>query len=317
MKPALSVIVPVYAAELYIKDCVRSLFSQTLEDVEYIFVDDCSPDQSISIIKDLLIDYPNRIDQVKFIYNEKNLGQALSREKGRKVSKSKYITFCDSDDWVEVDMYERMLKTINETGSQIVLCDMISDSGYRYKGYNTDSTDILSDLLSERIVSFIPSAIIDKSLFYNSLIELTSANLAEDLVLSLSLAYYAEKIAYIEKPFYHYRFNQQSTSRKQTRNSYIKRAEDIKKNTDLIISFLCQNGLEKKYEQEILLRKHIVKNAIWPVVGNMSAYHLWRNLYPEIHCEILRNRNYSFRTKLLYVLTILGIYPLYLKLTKK
>ena len=104
--PKISVIVPVYGVEKYIERCARSLFEQTLEDIEYIFVDDCTPDNSISILCKVLSDYPNRKKQVKILHHEKNKGLAQARQTGLKIASGEYIAHCDSDDWVDKDLYE-------------------------------------------------------------------------------------------------------------------------------------------------------------------------------------------------------------------
>lgn len=75
--PQVSIIVPVHNSSSYIEQCVRSLFEQTFDNIEYIFVDDASSDNSIDIIKKILKAYPNRVSQCKFIYNEKILAYLL------------------------------------------------------------------------------------------------------------------------------------------------------------------------------------------------------------------------------------------------
>lgn len=77
-----TIIVPIYRVEQYIEQCARSLMEQTLQDVEYIFVDDCTPDNSIEILQRVLNDYPDRKAQVKVLHNEKNKGLPRTRRVG-------------------------------------------------------------------------------------------------------------------------------------------------------------------------------------------------------------------------------------------
>lgn len=108
-RPKVSVIIPVYGVERYIEQCARSLFSQTMRDgIEYIFVDDCSPDKSIEILEDILREYPHREPQVKIIRHTENQGIGGTRRTGVKNATGEYIIHCDSDDWVEPDMYEML-----------------------------------------------------------------------------------------------------------------------------------------------------------------------------------------------------------------
>ena len=96
MMPKISVIVPVYNAERYIANCLRSLFEQTLDDIEYIFVDDASTDSSILIIRSILELYPLRQDHVVIIRNSVNKGPSYSRNRALEVCTGEYIAFCDS-----------------------------------------------------------------------------------------------------------------------------------------------------------------------------------------------------------------------------
>ena len=80
--PKVSIIVPIYNVQSYIERCARSLFSQTLDELEYIFVNDCTPDSSITILNHVLQDYPHRKSQVKIINRIQNGGQAAARTDG-------------------------------------------------------------------------------------------------------------------------------------------------------------------------------------------------------------------------------------------
>ena len=77
--PLVSVLVPVYKAEKYIKRCARSLFEQTYDNLEYIFCDDCSPDASIQKLEEVMKDYPARLGHVKIIRHNRNKGIAVVR----------------------------------------------------------------------------------------------------------------------------------------------------------------------------------------------------------------------------------------------
>ena len=117
--PKVSVIVPFYNVEDYIEKCIKSLLNQTLDDLEIILVNDGSKDNSESIAKKYLNEYPKKI-----IYLEKeNGGLGDARNYGIPYAKGEYIAFIDSDDYVEKDMYEQMLKKAEEEQSDMVECD--------------------------------------------------------------------------------------------------------------------------------------------------------------------------------------------------
>lgn len=88
---SVSVIIPVYKVEKYIERCARSLFEQTLESIEFIFVDDCSPDQSIKILQSVLQEYPHRTPHTKIIRHERNRGLAAARNTGRACADRKSV----------------------------------------------------------------------------------------------------------------------------------------------------------------------------------------------------------------------------------
>ena len=105
-QPKVSVIVPIYNVEAYIERCAISLFEQTLDDIEYIFVNDCTPDNSMMILSEVLSRYPQRKEQVRIINQPKNQGAAKAREDGIKEARGEYIIHCDSDDWVDKNIYQ-------------------------------------------------------------------------------------------------------------------------------------------------------------------------------------------------------------------
>ena len=106
--PKVSICIAVYNVEKYIEQCVRSLFEQTLDDLEYIFVDDASPDASIDVLLRVLEDYPHRKNQVKLLRHETNQGVAVARKDAIAAATGEYIIHCDPDDWVDLDMYEKL-----------------------------------------------------------------------------------------------------------------------------------------------------------------------------------------------------------------
>ena len=134
LAPLISVVIPVYNAEKFIEKCVRSLFEQTFDQVEYIFVDDCSTDNSIAILQSLIDKCQNRADNVIIINNKVNQGVAVARNIGLSNAKGKYIIFCDSDDWIDPQMLQKMYSIALGTDADVVMCDfyMALSSGNKY-----------------------------------------------------------------------------------------------------------------------------------------------------------------------------------------
>ena len=118
-RPKISVIVPVYNTEKYLRDCLDSLVNQTIEDMEIVVVNDGSTDSSHQIIDDFAKRHPDRF----VIFNQENQGQAVARNKALSLCRGEYIGFFDSDDAAKPDMFEKMYKRAVETAADMVVCD--------------------------------------------------------------------------------------------------------------------------------------------------------------------------------------------------
>ncbi len=113
-----SIIVPVYNSEKYLKDCLDSLVNQTLEEIEIIAIDDASSDKSLEILKEYEKKYPNKI---RVYANTKNLGQGATRNKGIKLATGEYIGFLDSDDYVNFNMYAKMYEMAKKNNNPEII----------------------------------------------------------------------------------------------------------------------------------------------------------------------------------------------------
>ena len=118
-----SVIIPIYKVDRFIERCVVSLMEQTLNEVEYIFVDDASPDGSVSILHEVTERYPSRMECVKIVTHSENKGLPAARNTGLVEASGEYIFHCDSDDFVELDMLESLYNKAKECDADVVWCD--------------------------------------------------------------------------------------------------------------------------------------------------------------------------------------------------
>ena len=119
--PKVSVYIPVYKAGPFMEKCCRTLFEQTLTDLEYVFVDDCTPDDSMEILKQVLDQYPHRKNGVKILRNETNLGVAKTIKKAIEACTGEYLIRCDPDDYVATDLYEKMLQKAQTDNADLVV----------------------------------------------------------------------------------------------------------------------------------------------------------------------------------------------------
>jgi len=116
-KKKVSIILPIYNVEPYIEQCLDSVINQTYKNIEIICIDDCGSDNSIKIVEK----YKEKDKRLHIIYNEKNKGQAISRNEGVEYSTGNYIFFLDADDYLNLDIIEKLLNKQNEKNYDVVL----------------------------------------------------------------------------------------------------------------------------------------------------------------------------------------------------
>lgn len=312
--PKVSVIIPVYGVEKYIERCARSLFEQTLNDIEFIFVNDCTPDNSISILETTLGEYPNRKNQVRIINQPRNMGAAQARKDGILAADGEYVIQCDSDDWVDPNMYFDMLKQAESTGADIVMCKKINMSDGKR---NTTITDIIVDN-KEQMMSLIIRGktsvslccrLVKKQLFLNKQFMFPPSHMKEDTVISAQLAYLSNQSTSVEGPYYYYFSNPNSVCQSITEEACVKRWSESKRNTDVLIKFLGQEKILNQYSSELKLLKFQVKGFLLPLLKtNLKYWKEWKQTYPEINISILFNKKISFGLRMVHLLTLLRIY---------
>lgn len=129
----ISILVPIYNVADKIERCAVSLFEQTYKDIEYVFVNDCTPDNSIKVLENVVERYPERKEQVRIIHHEKNKGLAGARNTGYDNATGDLWMVVDSDDWIPADTCEKLYKKLSESGA-----DVVSGSVLSYKPGNVE-----------------------------------------------------------------------------------------------------------------------------------------------------------------------------------
>lgn len=232
----ISVIIPVYNVEKYLHRCVESILQQTFQDFEIILVDDGSRDNSGEICDE----YAKKDTRIKVIHKN-NARVSAARNDGMKIANGKYISFIDSDDWIEPEMYQNMIKKAEELNLDFIMCDYIKRSpGYEDKrtqpirgGYYSKD-DIKKELFSCLImfenVEFPPTISNWVCLFNleflkkNNITYDEDVYYAEDSIFGSKVMYNANNFYYFKKHYYYnYFFNPNSTT-----NTYDKEKWDEK-----------------------------------------------------------------------------------------
>lgn len=311
--PKVSIIIPVYGVEKYIERCARSLFEQTLDDIEYLFIDDCTPDKSVEILKRVLEEYPHRKSQVVIHRMEKNSGQAAVRKWGMLNATGEYVIHCDSDDWVDVHMYEKMYKKSVSADYDIVVCDYYESDGIshvRKNEYISDKVEeTMSSILLKKTHSVLWNKLVKKSIYNNEIIY-PIANNAEDYALLVQLAYHSKSFGYVNEPLYFYFYNTSSLTKVMTNENLINRFNQSVSNIGIVESFLRKNQSLAKYSDELDCIKVIEKEILISSSFDKELYKKWAGAYKEIFPRILLNNKINLRRKLRFMGIKYRIYPL-------
>ena len=209
--PKVSVIIAVYKVEKYIERCLHSLFGQTLDYLEYIFVDDASPDSSMRIVERILEEYPHRKSQVNIIRHSKNKGIAGTRKDGILAATGEYIIHCDPDDYVDLEMYEELYNEAKRKDADIVVCDYYKEKENSHLlcaiKYENSAKKILAKMSKGGHFAGGPlwNFLTRRSIIItNKILPIPHADFEEDSLCRIITLYYSDRVSYINKPFYHY-----------------------------------------------------------------------------------------------------------------
>lgn len=299
MQPRLSIIIAVYNCEKYIETCARSLFEQTLEDIEYIFVNDATPDNSINILERIIDNYTYRKPLVKIISLEKNCGVSNARKIGIENATGEYVIHTDSDDWVDIDMFERLYHKAKETDADIVGCNFrheFSDKQYDFHQQYADTIENnIRHLINGKIFPSLCTSLTRRSLIEENNISFpVGLNMGEDLFFNLQLYLHAKKIVSIDWAPYHYRHTDDSSCVKRTRasiDSDIAIASHIEK-------LMREQNLYEKYAKDIEYRKFYSKLPLMKDLSNKKNYHDWLTTFPETNKKIWRYTQINWKRKI-------------------
>ena len=299
--PKVSVIIPVYGVEKYIERCARSLFEQTLEDIEFIFVDDCTPDSSINILECIIDQYPNRKDQIRIVRHEKNAGLPIARQTGIKNATGDYIAHCDSDDWVDTDMYRVMFEKASEEQADMVVCDYYRSDGINHRediGFiSTDKEMFIKDMLYLRTSWAVWNKLVKRELYHPNFVYPIGA-MAEDMITTTQLALISNRITFLRKKLYYYYDNQSSIVNTASFDAGMKKFKQGTDNAALLSSIILKNPAYDKYKHAMQYAMHYEKNLLLPYLHIKEAKDAFYRTFKGIEMNVMMNTDVSFRDRL-------------------
>ena len=335
MKKGISIIIPCYNVEKYLSRCIDSILNQTYKDYEIIMVDDCSTDNTWSIINQYSKNYSNCIA----IKNEKNSGAGYSRNKALEIAKYDYISFIDSDDYIEDNFYLELLNSIEKEESDVAVCDIY----VRYiDGETQDVRSSASQDPSDKywfINNGLAASPCNKIFKREQLLKYPFAEgiMNEDVPTVLAILINCSKIAYCKSTYYNYVQHKNSIQNKNLSDKKL----DIFKALDLLEERVPRNEQNNKYwtaivfnqlimfliyvipkDDSFLERKKFLKkfyklclkydiyknNLWWDFLADQGKYH---NIYYRFYIKFLRMRCYFLAS------LIISMYKFYNKHLKK
>lgn len=240
----ISILVPIYGVEKFIEKNARSLFEQTLNsNIEFIFVDDSSPDNSVDILKKVIKDYSFRNSQIKIVYNKHNVGIRKTREIAIDLAEGLYIYWIDGDDWLEDEnALKDLLELALSTNADIIEADfkIINQHEETYVSISRnykDKTKLIQNIIEKKSNITLWNKLIRRSLYSEKgLIVNDKINNGEDYTTLPKLFFYSKKYAKLNRATYNY--NQlNSNAFSSNRKNWANLDSMIYANRDLYVFF--------------------------------------------------------------------------------
>lgn len=315
MSPKVSVIIPVYGVEKYIERCAESLFCQTLDEIEFIFVNDCTLDRSIDILKEVLLRYPNRINQTRIIDMPHNSGQAKVRKTGILAAKGEFVINCDSDDKVEPNCYEKLYNYAKDNNYDVVFhnyykVNQNTISSIRNCGTWNDKVALIEQILSGKLKASLWLSMIKREIFSDPMFVFPNGDMTEDITIIIQSIILSKRIGYVDETLYYYYVRSNSIANSVSIKSCKKRFDDCVENTSCLESFFLKMNfvIEKR---SILQKKINNLNQLLPCIYIYTYLNLYRNTYKGILGEILQTQELSLNCKVKFIMAYIGVYPIW------
>ena len=288
-----SVIIPIYKVEAFIGRCATTLMEQTLHEVEYIFVDDATPDNSIQELEKVIARYPEREKQVHIVRHVINKGLPAARNTGLLLATGEYIFHCDSDDYVNPTMLEELYCAAKENDADIVWCDwyLTFAKSERYMRQPSFYTPIeaLKSMLSGGMKYNVWNKLVRSSLYNDNCIFFPEGcGMGEDMTMMILFAN-AKKIAYVSKAYYHYvKTNTNAFSQTYSEKHLLELHDNVVRIENYMLGMFGED-----ITKDIVFFKLDVKFPFL-IAGQFKRWETW---YPEANKYILLNKSISSRSR--------------------
>ena len=325
MNYLVSILVPIYGVEQFIEKCAISLFEQTYDNIEYIFVNDCTPDRSIEILNSVLERYPDRKNKVKVLRHEYNRGLATARNTAVAAAMGDFIIHVDSDDYIATDTVEKCMVKQSKNDADIVSFGCFRE--YKHKTVEQlpplykDAEDMCLSLIKKKKDGHIVNVgiwgrLIRRSLYTDNHIEAAEGiNMAEDYQVITRLSYFAKNIGVIREPLAHY--NLQNTS-SYVNSITLKNAQQAEKSFQIVFDFFKDKGDDFSTAVYTGLAEQLFRRIVDGIDGHFGSsdykqtLEKWNDIPKHIKNNISMVRrivfvNYSFAKLYISIIRFLKI----------
>lgn len=308
--PLVSVVIPIWNVSQYVEKSIGSLFDQSYSKIEYIFINDNSPDDSITRIQKLLTQYPNRQHQVKIIHHEINTGLGTSRHDGQLQATGQFIINCDSDDWFAPSYIEDLVYKAISSNNDIVICDYYISykheqirSTQRFEG---DGISLVRNILLGKTQGFLWNKLIKRELFeaYN-IYSIPNINMWEDILLICRICVHAKSVGYIPEALIYY--NQTNINSYSTQRISQKSLQDIEFVVNYLDTFFRTSNI-RSIDTNIISDFKLRAKTYFLINTKGSLRKEYNKRYPEICKRCFKKRLYPIYSNLVLIAAYFHMY---------
>lgn len=299
-EPLISIIIPVYKVEKYIKRCLDSVVNQTYKNLEIILVDDGTPDNSGKICDE----YAKKDKRIKIIHKE-NGGVSDARNKGIEQATGKYIGFVDSDDYIDVNMYEILKNTIEKENADIASCKYVRFAEYvEFDSQKYDKKTIeynqeeymkkFFKIGTQECVYYPWNKLYKKSIICSD--QYPKGLTSEDVVGTYKALLKAKKIVEINYPYYYYFYNKKSITGSKFSNKDL----DLIKIWDIVIKISNENN-QKYLEYSKINRMRIDYTLLMRMAIQLNYKEInekYKKQYLQMLSDLKKNKSKLLKSKI-------------------
>lgn len=296
----ISVIIPVYNASDNLKKCLDSLSGQKYRNLELLFIDDCSTDDSAAVIQRFMKDPVNADLKIKFLQHSHNRGVAAARNTGLGYATGECIYYLDADDYIADNALQLMHDEMKQSNADIVGCEWFlsfsKNERYMVQPQVTNGKELFVKMCRGVMRWNLWLFLVRRSLYEVNDIRFTEGmNMGEDMMVMMRLALCSGKVSMLKIPLYHYIQTKTDSLTKNWAKAYF---EEITANVQMVEDYLKVNYPDNRFAEELNFLKLNIK---LPLLISFSTddYRKWQKWFPEANHSIMNNMDIAFRTRMI------------------